>query len=56
MPCTAVLLLYALLSRLRLAVAELGKDTADEVTEVATLKANNQDIKWQVRAAWWHGW
>lgn len=37
-----------LLSRLRLAVAGLGKDTADEVTEVATLKANNHDIKWQV--------
>lgn len=34
--------------RLREAVGELGQDTAAEVTETATLKANNKDIKWQV--------
>eukprot|EP00752_Nemacystus_decipiens_P008540 g7627.t1 len=39
------------IGRLRLAVADLGKDTADEVTEVATLKANQKDIRWQTTAA-----
>ena len=37
-------------------MAGLGKDTADKVTKVATLKANINDIKWQVcwrrRCSW----
>lgn len=37
--------------RLRDAVGELGRGTATHVTEIAILKANNQDIKWQVRIA-----
>ena len=36
-------------SRLREAVGGLGKGTATLVAEVGTLKANNGDIKWQVR-------
>lgn len=34
--------------RLRDAVRELGRDMAKQVSDIANLKANNQDIKWQV--------